>query len=86
MASGAALLDQISIFCADTLNVFGSWYDSTICKVSAPRTPRKPFEKKKSTLDHVVRSQAAGGGQDGQNVAINWIVLVDTLHYASFDE
>jgi hypothetical protein len=24
--------------------------------------------------------QAAGGAQDDQNVARNWIVLVDTLH------
>jgi hypothetical protein len=37
-------------------------------------------EKNKVTFDHFVRSQVAGGAQDGENVAQNWIFAVDTLH------
>jgi hypothetical protein len=81
MASGATLLNQNSEFSADTLHVVGSWYAPTTCKVSALRTGEKSrSEKKKATFDHFVRSQAAGGAPDGQNVAQNWIFSVDTLH------
>jgi hypothetical protein len=37
-------------------------------------------EKKKGAFDHCVCYQAAGGVQDGQNVAQNWIFPVDHLH------
>jgi hypothetical protein len=37
-------------------------------------------EKNNTTFDHFVRSQAAGGAQDSQNVDRNRIVSVDTLH------
>jgi hypothetical protein len=43
---------------------------------------KRRSKKKKVTFDHFVRSQAAGGAQDGQNVAQKWIFLVDTLHVA----
>jgi hypothetical protein len=33
-----------------------------------------------TTFYHFVRSQAAGGAQDSQDVDRNWIVSVDTLH------
>jgi hypothetical protein len=36
--------------------------------------------EKKKRFDYFVRSQAAGGAQDGQNVARNLMVSVDTLH------
>jgi hypothetical protein len=64
----------------DTLHVVGSWHDPTTWKVSASRTSDKPFGKKKKTFDHFVRFPAAGGAQDGQNVARNLMVSVDTLH------
>jgi hypothetical protein len=37
-------------------------------------------EKNNITFDHFVRSQAARGAQDSQNVDRNRIVSVDTLH------
>jgi hypothetical protein len=74
MASGAALLDQNSIFCSATLHVVGTWYDPTTCKVLASRMGEKTL-KKKATFDHCVCSQAAGGAQAGQNVAQNWILF-----------
>jgi hypothetical protein len=40
---------------------------------------RSRSKKKKAAFDHFVRSQAAGGAQDGQNVAQNWIFPVNTL-------
>jgi hypothetical protein len=44
------------------------------------RTASKPFEKKENGVDHVVRSQAAGGTQDDENVSSQRIVSADILH------
>jgi hypothetical protein len=41
---------------------------------------REAVRKKNTTFDHFVRSQAAGGAQDSQNVDRNQIVSVNTLH------
>jgi hypothetical protein len=70
-ASGTTLLNQNKKLCADTLHVVGSWYDPTTCKYRRRKRARNRSEKKKPTFDHFVRSQAAGGAQDGQNAARN---------------
>jgi hypothetical protein len=49
-------------------------------KYRRQKRARSRSENKQATFDHFVRSQAAGGVKDGQNVAQNWIFSVDTLH------
>jgi hypothetical protein len=45
-----------------------------------PQTARKSIGKKENGVDHFVRSQAAGGAQDDENVSNQQIASADTLH------
>jgi hypothetical protein len=59
------------------------WSDHGMIQPHAKYRRRKQAisrSENKKMFDHFVRSQAAEGAQDGQNVARNLMVSVDSLH------